>query len=818
MAADGNITFSTALDNSELEKQIKETEARIERLKKEIEQRTNDRNAIADAMKAADVAISETEANIEKLKARYAELNSMKDSGELAPDLADARMEVVSQELDAQTRKYHEQLDAGAQMAEIWNKNEVDIAKMNGQLSTATARSKQLGAEYAKSYGTATSNFAKGVESMNKRFDAFMGKITKRVKKLFVFSFIFGALSSLKKYIMSSVQSSEQFTQAATNLKAVLAGIATPILNVVIPALTAVVNVISTVLITLARLVDSIFKTNFVGSIQNAQSQAAAAAQAEEAQEAATDATDADTKATKKNAKAKKEAARWLAAFDELNLAQAKENNDDDSPLDSVGGAGSPGAAGASTPTWDGIDVGKIDAKLAEIMIILGAALLAVGAILCFSGVNIPLGLALMVVGAALIYTAVQEQWDKLPQEVRDAINAALIITGIVLIVLGVIIAFATGNVPLGVGMIIAGALLLWTAVAINWESMPEEVKNVVTVLMGILGAALLVIGIILTLSGAGVPIGIALIILGAATLAGVAAINWERMPEDIKKAVTTIMVIVGTALLVLGAILTFTGANIPLGVGLIAAGAIALVSAAALNWEKLPQETKNAISVIAGIVGAALIVLGVILCITGVGIPFGIALILAGVASIITAAAVNWDAIVDNVKEVWAKIKAFWDTHISKVFTKEFWADKFKSLVNGMISMLNEGLNSFGGFINDLGGGLSDILDFFGVEGYHFEIGMPQIPYLAQGAVIPPNRRFMAVLGDQSNGRNLEAPENLIRQIVREESGNAQLLAVVAQILQAVQDGQVIQCDGYTLATVVNKQNAISRNVFGVG
>ena len=47
-----------------------------------------------------------------------------------------------------------------------------------------------------------------------------------------------------------------------------------------------------------------------------------------------------------------------------------------------------------------------------------------------------------------------------------------------------------------------------------------------------------------------------------------------------------------------------------------------------------------------------------------------------------------------------------------------------------------------------------------------------PKIPYLAQGAVIPPNREFLAVLGDQKHGTNLEAPEALIRKIVREESG----------------------------------------------
>lgn len=48
----------------------------------------------------------------------------------------------------------------------------------------------------------------------------------------------------------------------------------------------------------------------------------------------------------------------------------------------------------------------------------------------------------------------------------------------------------------------------------------------------------------------------------------------------------------------------------------------------------------------------------------------------------------------------------------------------------------------------------------------------LASVPALADGAVIPPNSKFLAMLGDQTNGRNLEAPEGLIRQIVREESG----------------------------------------------
>lgn len=61
-----------------------------------------------------------------------------------------------------------------------------------------------------------------------------------------------------------------------------------------------------------------------------------------------------------------------------------------------------------------------------------------------------------------------------------------------------------------------------------------------------------------------------------------------------------------------------------------------------------------------------------------------------------------------------------------------------------------------------------------FDPNAYNSSMGRVTMPGLATGAVIPPNRKFVAVLGDQTNGRNLEAPEGLIRQIVREESGGS--------------------------------------------
>ncbi len=92
------------------------------------------------------------------------------------------------------------------------------------------------------------------------------------------------------------------------------------------------------------------------------------------------------------------------------------------------------------------------------------------------------------------------------------------------------------------------------------------------------------------------------------------------------------------------------------------------------------------------------------------------------------------------------------------------------KSIINDMIGLIN-------GMIGGIVGGINGLVDGFNAVGSIIPgfspasyVTAPQIPYLATGAVIPPNSQFMAVLGDQRSGRNIEAPEGLIRQIVREE------------------------------------------------
>lgn len=102
--------------------------------------------------------------------------------------------------------------------------------------------------------------------------------------------------------------------------------------------------------------------------------------------------------------------------------------------------------------------------------------------------------------------------------------------------------------------------------------------------------------------------------------------------------------------------------------------------------------------------------------------------------------------------------------------------------------------------------------------------IDSSDIPHFAKGAVIPANREFAAILGDQTHGNNLEGPEDLFRKIVREESGasagdmnSTGVLSVLQQILDAVKEGKILMVDDDVFARVVHEASARENSRQGV-
>lgn len=123
------------------------------------------------------------------------------------------------------------------------------------------------------------------------------------------------------------------------------------------------------------------------------------------------------------------------------------------------------------------------------------------------------------------------------------------------------------------------------------------------------------------------------------------------------------------------------------------------------------------------------------------------------------------WEGIKEIVAGVWQAIVGVVKAPINLII----------GLVNAMIDACAKGINAVIGALNKINVKVPKWVPKYGGKKFGFDIEKvraPHIPYLATGAVIPPNAPFMAMLGDQRNGNNLEMPENLLRRIIREESG----------------------------------------------
>ena len=151
------------------------------------------------------------------------------------------------------------------------------------------------------------------------------------------------------------------------------------------------------------------------------------------------------------------------------------------------------------------------------------------------------------------------------------------------------------------------------------------------------------------------------------------------------------------------------------------------------------------------------------------------------------------------DIDYMFGKMEAFFN-----FFGLEFDFDKikngFKGMVNSVIGFLNKlisgvvrGINYVVDAINSLSFDVPDWVPGIGGEKFGFNlsrVAAPQIPYLAQGAVIPPRAPFLAVLGDQRNGENIEAPLATIEEAVARVTGqqSEQMIAALYTLIDIVE------------------------------
>lgn len=213
---------------------------------------------------------------------------------------------------------------------------------------------------------------------------------------------------------------------------------------------------------------------------------------------------------------------------------------------------------------------------------------------------------------------------------------------------------------------------------------------------------------------------------------------------------------IAGTAAAAFGLYSVFgkTGAGIALvlaGIGMLVTGFKDVIE----NGANL----KNVLLIITGIIS------------TGLGIGFltksPIPALIAGIAAIITAI-VAWQGNMEEFAKAFKEIFSGIIDFFTGVFTGNFEL-AWKGIKNIVFGIINAIVIAFESFVNTIIDGLNwliskanSVADTVGIGSFIPEISqveLPRIPYLAQGAVIPPNREFLAVLGDQKSGTNIETP-----------------------------------------------------------
>lgn len=758
--------------------------------------------------------------DVDALYSKYDALSQkLRESKDRAGDLEISLKRATGAATQAETLKTKEQLN-----------------KANAELSSMRANAAKTGAQLKASMKKASKPISE-VKNRLKETAFVFGTMGRRIfslaKSALVFSVITRGLTALRESIGKVLKSSDQFNQALSRLKAALWTLAAPIYNYVIPALTKLVNFLTSVVMTVINTINSLLGKSTSEQIDQAKAlQKTTAAYGSMANEVK---------------KANKQLAAFdelniLSSNQDAESSAGSDNSDngvkpdfdsladgdfDTSSMSSklrelmevIGGcliavgiillftghigwgigfiiAGVAAFAVAESDSDETDPTATPKEKLLELAAVVGAAMAVLGVIMIFFG-NYAIGIGAIIAGITLLGVGtasvkeggVAEKIKKFMKENEDAI----IMASFVMLIMGVLLLFVPAVKTLALGLIAAGVVGLASEVALNEGSISEKISKFLddnAELIICASLVFLVLGIIFCLFGIKLPLAIGMIALGVAGLVTEAVLHWDLIKEKISsffKENAALVVGISLAFLVFGIILCLTGVSLPIGIALIVVGIAGLVTEVVLHWDFIKEKISSFFkenAAFATVGSIAMLVLGIVLVCTGVGLPIGIALILAGVAGLVTTVVFNKDAILEKIKSVWKSITDFWNKHIAPVFTAKWWGDLAKNAINGFLEWIFNGLNSLIRKLNSFGFDLPEVL---GGGRVGFNLSEFTIPKLAKGGIVP--YATTAVIGEAGREavlpleNNTEWMDMLADRIALRSGGSGQITTVILEL-----------------------------------
>lgn len=739
--ADGRIVVQAEVDAKNAQKELDKLTAKIDKMEAELKKSTGEQSGLKSQLDAAKESAKQAENALKSLRAESERLRQI-TSGEVAASpeayiTAYGRQTEVAAQIKDQEAILKEQDKIVESLDGKYAKITDKVIAQTSALDAAKQKAGELTEQITNASG-ATERMETAAKKVSDSMNTFSKRVSGLFKRVLVFSLITRALQSLRTWLGKTIMKNDEARAAVARLKAALLTLAQPILQVVIPVFVKLVNILTQVVTAIAK---------FFGMLSG---------KSWSSQKSAAQGLNDEQKALEGVGAAAKDASKSMASFDEIN--QLTDNT--------ASGAGGGGGAASTEIAPDFSNLDMAEDKLHDILGLVGA--IAAGllawkiASLFTNDLSKIWGIALAVAGAfALVYF-----WLDAWNNGIDLQNFLGMLAGLAALAVGLAIAF--GPIAAGIALVVGGLAMLVVGIKDVIEN-GFNLVNTLTIIAGLLAAG---IGISL-LTGSWIPLLIAGFLAALVALVSFTG-HGEELIQGLKK------IIDGFGKFFKG---VFTG-----DMKLAVEGIKQIWEGMKQTWNAIVNSIKDAWNMFITWLESKNPYLANVFRIAGKLVSDlynSIKEILKGLIDFITGVFTgDWTKAWEGVKEIF---KGIWNGVVAIV----------ELAINGII----DGVNLLISALNTIHFDIPDWVPLIG--GKSFGISIPPVSYvtlprLAEGAVIPPNREFMAVLGDQKSGTNIETPlETMVqafKQAMNESGGRSQTI--------------ILQLNGREFARAVYKAN----------
>lgn len=739
--ADGKIVVQAEVDAKNAQKELDKLTAKIDKMEAELKKSTGEQSGLKSQLDAAKESAKQAENALKSLRAESERLRKI-TSGEVSasPDVyisAYSRQSEVAAQIKEQEALLKEQDKIVESLDGKYAKITDKVMEQTSALDAAKTRAGELTQEITNASG-ASERMELAAKNVSDSMNTFGKRVSGLFKRVLVFSLITRALQSLRTWLGKTIMQNEEARAAVARLKAAFLTLAQPILQVVIPVFVKLVNILTQVVTAIAK---------FFGMLSG---------KSWSSQKSAAQGLNDEQKALEGVGAAAKDASKSMASFDEIN--QLTDNT--------ASGAGGGGGAASTEIAPDFSNLDMAEDKLHDILGLVGA--IAAGllawkiASLFTNDLSKIWGIALAVAGAfALVYF-----WLDAWNNGIDLQNFLGMLAGLAALAVGLAIAF--GPIAAGIALVVGGLAMLVVGIKDVIEN-GFNLVNTLTIIAGLLAAG---IGISL-LTGSWIPL-----LIAGFLAALVALVSFTGHGEELIQGLKNI--IDGFGKFFKG---VFTG-----DMKLAVEGIKQIWEGMKQTWNAIVNSIKDAWNMFITWLQSKSPVLAAFFQTVGKLVSDlynSVKGILKGIVDFVVGVFTgDWTKAWEGVKEIF---KGIWNGIVA--------------IIEAAINFIIDGINLLISALNTIHFEIPDWVPIIG--GKSFGINIPlvsrvELPRLAEGAVIPPNREFMAVLGDQKSGTNIETPlETMVqafKQAMNESGGRSQTI--------------ILQLNGREFARAVYKAN----------